>query len=101
MERNTRPITSFSKETYEQNATKFDCKVSKEEIAFLDTSICINGNKNIQTTVYRKEIDCQSFLYSKSEHPFISKGEHTIYKVRLKTKRICSTVREFRKESRN
>ena len=64
MERNTRPITSFSKETYEQNATiKFDCKVSREEIAFLDTSICINGNKNIQTTVYRKEIDRQFPLF--------------------------------------
>ena len=48
---------------------KFDCKISKDEIAFLDTKIYINDNKNIQTTVYWKEIDRQSFLHSKFEHP--------------------------------
>ena len=30
---------------------KFDLKISKEEIAFLDTKIYIDGDKNIQTTI--------------------------------------------------
>ena len=33
-----------------QQSTK-DLKISKEEIAFLDTKIYIDGDKNIQTTI--------------------------------------------------
>ena len=49
MERNTDLITSFSEE---------NCKILKEEIAFLDTKIYIDDNKNVQTTVSQKEADC-------------------------------------------
>lgn len=49
---------------------KFDCKISKAEITFLDTKIYdTHDNKNIQTTVYRKETDRQSFSHRKSEYP--------------------------------
>ena len=49
MERNMDLITSFSEE---------NCKILKEEIAFLDTKIYIDDNKNAQTTVSQKEADC-------------------------------------------
>ena len=49
MERNMDLITSFSEE---------NCKILKEEIAFLDTKIYIDDNKNVQTTVSQKEADC-------------------------------------------
>ena len=39
---------------------KFDQKRSQEEIKKIDTTICIDDNKNIQKTIYRKETDRQS-----------------------------------------
>ena len=39
----------FLKKLIKQHANiKFDCKISKEEIAFLETKIYIDDNKNIQ-----------------------------------------------------
>ena len=39
---------------------KLDQKRSQEEIRKIDTNIYIDDNKNIQTTIYRKETDRQS-----------------------------------------
>ena len=47
----------FLKKLKKQHPTiKSDCKISNKEIAFLHTKIYIDDNKNIQTTIYRKEV---------------------------------------------
>lgn len=59
----------FLKQPNEQHRSiKLDCKVLKEEIAFLETLVYINQIKKIQTTIYWKETDRQTLLHSKLEH---------------------------------
>ena len=46
----------FLKKPKKQHTTiKTDCKILNKEIAFLDTKIYIDDNKNIQATVYQKK----------------------------------------------
>ena len=68
-----------------------DFVISKELVSFLDTKVFIYKDQNIQTTVYHKETDCQSYLHSNSEHPLCH------YKIipfsqALGLKLMCSTV---------
>ena len=101
MQRNTQLITNSSKNLNKQRpTTKFDCKKSKQEIAVLDMKTYIDDNKNIQTTVYRKEKGRQSFLHSKSEHSlFLKQG--IPYSQALRLKCIFSTFTELLKEAEN
>ena len=45
---------------------------------------------NLQTTLYRKTTDQQSYLHAKSEHPSVSKNS-IAYSQTLRVKTICST----------
>ena len=47
---------------------KFEYKILKEKIAFLDTEIYITNNK-LQTKIFGKETDHQAFFNINSEHP--------------------------------
>ena len=66
---------------------KFDFVISKETISFLDTKVFMDKDRNIQTTVYHKETDRQSYLHSKSEHPHCLKKSILFSQV-LRLKRI-------------
>ena len=48
---------------------KFDIQYSYKEINFLDTKVQITNNGQLQTTLYKKPTDRQSFLHKKSYHP--------------------------------
>ena len=49
---------------------KFYFKLSKESLEFLDTLVYIDSKNRLQTTLYKKPIDCQNYLYAKSAHLF-------------------------------
>ena len=66
---------------------KFDFVISKETVSFLDTKVFMDKDRNIQTTVYHKETDRQSYLHSKSEHPHCLKKSILFSQV-LRLKRI-------------
>ena len=55
---------------------KFDLKFSKENIELLDTSVYIDSNSRLQTTLYKKPTDCQNYLHVKSAHPFSLKKKY-------------------------
>ena len=69
---------------------KFDCK----QIEFLDTLVYIDQQNKLQTTLFRKSSDLQSFLNAKSEHPYSLK-KNIRYSQTLKIRRICSTFQEY------
>ena len=47
---------------------KFEYEISSQKILFLDTRV-YKEKDNLQTTLYRKSTDQQSFLHARWEHP--------------------------------
>ena len=48
-------LTLFLKKLNQQHTSiKFDFKISKESIAFLDTLVYIDQNNSLQTTIYKR-----------------------------------------------
>ena len=63
-------LMTFIKELNKKHKTiKFDFQISPRKIAYLDAMLYKDKNNNIQTTLYRKFTDQQTFLHTKSEHP--------------------------------
>ena len=79
---------------------KFDAKYSKTSIEFLDTRIYKSPEGKLQTTLYTKPTDRQSYLHSKSYHPQSCKRS-IAYSQALRIRRICSENDEFNKHSEN
>ena len=77
---------------------KFEYKILKERISFLDTKIYIKNNK-LHTKIFRKKTDYQTFLNINSEHPKSLKNSIP-YSQALRVKRICSTKKDFDHHSR-
>ena len=50
------------------DSIKFEYKISKTSISFLDTEVYIKNNK-LYTKLYSRQTDRQSFLHIYSEHP--------------------------------
>ena len=48
---------------------KFDFKYSKTKIEFLDVLVYEDINNKLQTTLYKKTTDRQSYLHRNLEHP--------------------------------
>ena len=48
---------------------KFEHNISHSRISFLDTLIYIDKNNTLQTTLYRKPTEQQSYLHAHSYHP--------------------------------
>ena len=75
------------------------CKVWNE--IFQRQSIIYNDkNNNTQTTLYKKPTDRQNYIHSKSAHPFSLK-KSIAYSQALRLKRICSTIVEYEKHTKN
>ena len=75
------------------DSIKFEYKISKTKLTFLDTEIQIKDNKLI-TKFYRKPTDRQNFLHANSEHPKNLKNS-IAYSQALRIKRICTTFQDF------
>ena len=76
---------------------KFDFNYSKTQIHFLDITITKTTRK-LLTPLYRKEIDRQSYLHRKSEHPETLKRSIP-YSQALRLKRVCTTKEDFTEQS--
>ena len=77
---------------------KFDAKYLTDSIEFLDTRIYKSTDGKLQTTLYTKPTDRQSYLHSKSYH--LSSCKRSIaYSQALRIRRICSDDTEFKKHT--
>ena len=65
--------------------------ISNSNKSFLDTLIYKEKNNTLQTTLYRKPTDQQSYLHAHSDHPKSLKRS-ILYSQALRIKTICSTV---------
>ena len=62
-------ITTFINELNKKHKTiKFEYEISSQIIQFLYKMVYKDKENNLQTTLYRKPTDLQSYLYAKSEH---------------------------------
>ena len=48
---------------------KFEISYSRDRIPFLDTTVILTINGNIETTLYRKPTDISPLLHAQSFHP--------------------------------
>ena len=78
---------------------RFEFNISTLKMEFLDVLLYKDQNHNIQTTLYKKPNDHQSYLHAKSEHPKSLKNS-IAYSQTLRIRRICSTDSEFNKHSK-
>ena len=78
---------------------KFEYKISKERISFLDTEIYIKKKKKLHTKIFRKKADPRTFLNINSEHPKLLRNS-ILYSQTLRIKSICSTKKNFGHHSR-
>ena len=67
MERNK--ITCINELNQKHRTIKLECKISLQKILFLDTTAYKDKENNLQTILYQKPNDQQSYLHAKSEHP--------------------------------
>ena len=77
---------------------KFDVKYSLTSIEFLDTRIYKSTDGKLQTTLYTKPTDRQSYLHSKSYHPNTCKRSIAYSQV-LRIRRICTENSEYLKHT--
>ena len=73
---------------------KFTHEVSTSSINFLDTTIKINSNRELYTTLYEKPTDTHLYLHYTSSHhaPSKTKGPYGQY---LRLRRICTYDDDF------
>ena len=91
----------FIEKLNDQHPTiKFDAKYSLTSIEFLDTRVYKSTEGKLQTTLYTKPTDRQSYLHHKSYHPNSCK-DSIAYSQALRIRRICSEDSEFNKHSEN
>ena len=88
-------LLKFINELNQKHKTiKFDFKYSKTKIELSDVLVYKEINNKLQTTLYKKPTDRQSYLHANSEHPRSLK-ESIRYSQALRVKRICSTNSAF------
>ena len=75
---------------------KFEHNILHSNISFLDTLIYKDKNNALQTTLYRKPTDQQSYLHVHSDHPKSLKRSIPYSQV-LRIKTICSILTEYNK----
>ena len=75
---------------------KLEMSHSRDRIPFLDTTVILTINGNIETTLYRKPTDISPLLHAQSFHPTNCKTG-IIYSQALRYRRIISDNNEFEK----
>ena len=79
----------FKKTNKLHNSIKFDCKYSKKERNFLDTTVPIGKNGTLNTKLYQKLTDRNAYLHFNSYHP-VKQKEYILFGQFLRAKKICS-----------
>ena len=84
-------IIFFESLNSKHKTIKSEYNISHSNISILDTLIYKNKNNSLQTTLYRKLTDQQSYLHAYSDHPKSLKRSIP-YSQALRIKTICSTL---------
>ena len=93
----TEELILFMDELNKKHKTiKFDYKISTKQIQFLDTMVYRDQQHKIQTTIFDKPTDQQTYLHAQSNHPKSLK-DSIPYSQGLHIKTVCSTTSEFNK----
>ena len=79
----------FSKLNTLHPSIKFDCKFCRNEINFLDTTVCINNNSKLTIKLYKKETDRNAYQHYRSYHP-LSLKDNIPFGQALCAKKICT-----------
>ena len=79
---------------------KFTHESSKTSINFLDTTVKLNENRELITTLYNKPTDTPLYLHYTSAHQesILTKGPFSQY---FRLRRICSLDEDFKVNARN
>ena len=77
---------------------KFDYKFECKQMEFLSTLVYIDKQNKLQTTLFKKSCDRQTFLNAKSEHPYSLK-KSIPYSQAHRIRRICSTFQQYHSHS--
>ena len=97
MKRNKEQLITFINKLNKKHKTiKFEYEVSMQKILFLDTTVYKDKDNNLQTTLYGKPTDQQSYLHAKSKHPRALKNS-IAYRQTLRLKPICSVENEYQR----
>ena len=88
-----RLISKLDELNRKHETNKFEYKTSKTSIFFLDTDMYIK-NKKLDTKIYRKQTNRQSFLHIDWEHPKSFK-DSIPYIQAIRIKRICTTSQDL------
>ena len=78
---------------------KFTCESSTEQVNFLDTTVILNPNGTLHTTLYTKPTDAHMYLHYDSSHPKHCKTSLP-YSQFLRIRRICSKDEDFEYNAR-
>ena len=78
---------------------KFEAETSTSHIHFLDVTVSINEQHQLQTDLYTKPTDSHNYLNYKSAHPRHCR-DGIPYSQFLRLKRICSTQETFTHQCR-
>ena len=90
-------LISFIDELNKKNKTiKFDYKIFAKQTEFLDAMAYKDQQQKIQTAVFRKPTDQQTYLYAQSNQ-YKSLKDSIPYSQALRIKAICSATSEFSK----
>ena len=92
--REEEPKNFFIEINKKHPSIKFDQKYSESKIEFLNVLVYKDEQQKLQTTLFKKNTDRQSYLHAKSDHP-VSLKESILCSQILRVKRICSTNSEF------
>ena len=88
-------LISFIGEVNKKHTTiKFGYKISTKQIVFLDSMVYRDQHHKIQTTIFRKPTDEQTYLHAQLNHPKSLK-DSIPYSQALRIETICSTTSEF------
>ena len=75
---------------------KFDYKISTKQTEFLNTMVYRDQQHKIQTTIFRKPTEQQTYLHAQSNRPKSLK-DSIPYSQARRIKAICSATSEFNK----
>ncbi len=72
------------------SSIKFECKYSKKDVSFLDTTVTIERNGTLSTKLYRKPTDRNAYLHFNSYHP-VKQKVNIPFGQFLRAKKICTS----------
>ena len=88
-------LKNFFNEVYKTHSSiEFDQKYSKSKIEFLEVLVYKDERQRLQTTLFKKKADRQSYVRAKTDRS-TSLKKSIPYSQILRVKRVCSKNSEF------